>query len=434
MQQPLNSLIRQILDCPDAQLIANKATVDQLVEQLCSITGICLHPNLFLDEHATLTTQGKAVSMTTAAQCAEEYMRTQVFLRGVYQAIQAQLVVHDEIEILYAGTGPFGLLLVPLLPLFSPTQVKVTLLDIHSESLTALNRVIQAFGVQERITRIECVDILQWRPEAEQRYQLIISETMKAMLRQEPQISIFSHLSPWLARDGQLIPQQIQIDAWLEIANTEPRKVGNIFTLNKQTSLILNQQTPADINASLKIPAWQAERANLKFTTTIQVYADHWLHEKQCSLNLPEYIRDANPQPGSQLRCHYNFGGQPGFEFEFKPLPGAAGNPLPSLMDTDMLGAPHLNRLWYKAQHTKQGKLAAEIRKREWPLDLQLLDILNLDLETALQTLFHHPGPEAFVSLILENNQGEISPAQRSAIERCVSDYLRRARHTGDPH
>ncbi|NRA56081.1 MAG: hypothetical protein HRU23_18230 [Gammaproteobacteria bacterium] len=68
-----------------------KVQVDDLVQCLCDITMIELHPDVFLDLDATITPVGKAVSMITAAQCAQEHMRTQVFIRGVHQAIVEQL-------------------------------------------------------------------------------------------------------------------------------------------------------------------------------------------------------------------------------------------------------------------------------------------------------------------------------------------------------
>jgi len=119
MKIEFNHLIQHILDSKETDLTGNKAIVDQLVCLLCKVTNIDLHPLMFFDEDATITQKGKAVSMTTAAQCAEEYMRTQVFLRGVHQAIQDQLSQHKSIHILYAGTGPFGLLVLPLLHAFS---------------------------------------------------------------------------------------------------------------------------------------------------------------------------------------------------------------------------------------------------------------------------------------------------------------------------
>lgn len=110
MSNSITSLVIQLLACPNAG--EAKPVVDVLVKHLCNITGLDLHPALFRDEHATITAQGKAVSPTTAAQCAEDVQRTRIFMQGVYAAIQQKLQRHSyhPIEVLYAGTGPFGLL------------------------------------------------------------------------------------------------------------------------------------------------------------------------------------------------------------------------------------------------------------------------------------------------------------------------------------
>ncbi|WP_191602178.1 hypothetical protein [Marinomonas algicola] len=119
MKQAVNHLIDQIIQSSHQALNANKPCVDHLVSYFCDATKIDLHPDFFVDENATRTPKGKAVSMTTAAQCAEEFLRTQVFIRGVHQAIEDQLAQHQKVNLLYGGTGPFGLLVLPLLHRFS---------------------------------------------------------------------------------------------------------------------------------------------------------------------------------------------------------------------------------------------------------------------------------------------------------------------------
>ena len=123
----------------------SKRLIDPMLKQLCQIAAVELHPESFLDTEASHTPFGKAVSLTTAAQCAEDPERGRVFIQGIYQAIQDRLKAHPGqiVNILYAGTGPFAWLLIPLLPLFSASQIQVTLLDIHQASL---DKVATDFG------------------------------------------------------------------------------------------------------------------------------------------------------------------------------------------------------------------------------------------------------------------------------------------------
>jgi len=424
MQAQLQQIVQLILKSTDSELNANKTAIDQMISLLCDITGLALHPPIFIDDKFSSTTQGKAVSMITAAQCAEEFMRTQVFLRGVNQAIRDQLANKDRINILYAGTGPFGLLLLPLLPLFSPEKISVTLLDIHQESLDALQKVQNLLNVNDHIERIECVDILQWQPQPEQTFDIIISETMKAMLDQEPQVSIFAHLSPWLAKGGCLVPESISIEAWLTQQNNATY-LGNVFTLDHASALKLNRQHEPSIKQTLAIPSYPIDASSdLKFTTDITVYRQHKLSENQCSLNLPYWLREANPKPDSTLYCFYEFGVHPKFKFEFERLASFAEQCLPAANNQDLLNQPYLNRIWHKHHQQRHKKLPPHIQQQEWALDLKVFDILKLGLERAMQSLYQSDNPDQWAHCILEHNQGQITVQQSQQLQDCVASYF----------
>lgn len=424
MRQQIIQYINDILTSPHNTLEANKPIIDNLVRHLCDITDIELHPEFFHDEFASITTQGKAVSMTTAAQCAEEYMRTQVFIRGVHQALNDQLKDKETVKVLYAGTGPFGLLLIPLLPFFSAKQLDITLLDIHPESLDALDKLMEHLKVKDHINHIHCIDILNWSPAPDSCFDLIISETMKAMLDQEPQVSIFAHLSPYLSEQGHLIPKQILIEAWLEDhLNSDTTKIGDVFTLDHASSLALNQQSIPDISTTLAIPDYHKGDCDLKFTTCIQVYQEHSLGERQCSLNLPYFIRQANPEPGSFLKCQYRFGRHPGFEFDYKKCKSVAEQPLPEYSDRSILGLPCLNRIWHKAQRNKAGSLCSELRKNEWDADMSVFNALGFNTADIMQILFQSPTQCQLEKHLLNKNNGDFSLQQRQSAEACLSNY-----------
>ncbi len=327
MKERLNNLVDTILVSPKAELTANKALIDELIDLLTQITNIELYPNHFLDEHGTVTSQGKAVSMITAAQCADEYMRTQVFLRGVYQAIKDQLQTQDVIHLLYAGTGPFGLLVLPLLHRFSPDQIRVTVLDIHLESLQALNQVAEALQVADFIEHQACTDILQWSLPQEPYYDLIVSETMKAMLAQEPQVSIFRHLQPALKTTGEFIPQSIDIELWLSCRpslNQQDHFISKIFSLDRTTvaELAVGASAESGISGVIPIADYPDVYSDTVFKTVIQVYQHECLAEKQCSLTLPQMLIDSVPAKNSEIHFSYQICDQPGFHFQIEKASG----------------------------------------------------------------------------------------------------------------
>lgn len=424
-----------------------KPITDELVQQLCDITELDLHPALFLDEHATITAQGKAVSPTTAAQCAEDVQRTRIFMQGVYAAIRQKLQDnnHQPIDVLYAGTGPFGLLLIPLLPLLDAAQVRVTLLDIHAESLAKLQRVIDFLAVGHFIVRAECVDACAWQ--TSQTFDLIISETMRQGLIQEPQVSIFSHLQQFLKTDGWLIPEIIRLDLWLSSGVYPARSegkypdlhLGQVFQLDKMTAMQLSNGDTDCAHGNLWVPDYDAVLQDLKLTTFIQVFGVHQLCEGQSQLTLPLYERNARVQPHSLLRFRYELGAYPQCVFAYEKLPELAELLLPDSLEKNSQGIYHLKRLWHKTQLRKQATASAkaqqqlaEIPAGEWLLDRILLDQLGVGLEPAMQQLYSARTLVDIEYWLASANAGTIAPQQIERTNSAIINFIENKQRTFD--
>lgn len=379
----------------------SKRLIDPMLKQLCQIAAVELHPESFLDTEASHTPFGKAVSLTTAAQCAEDPERGRVFIQGIYQAIQDRLKAHPGqiVNILYAGTGPFAWLLLPLLPLFSASQIQVTLLDIHQASLDKVTKLIEHFDLADRVVESVCADATLWQPNTVVKFDVILSETMKHLLQQEPQVQIFTHLQAYLADDGVLIPQNIELDAWLECRTVqdfvETHYLGPLFALNLQTARLLASGDRSFLDGTLLLPDFNPSTVTLKFTTSIQVYGESKLSENQSQLTLPRYRREHWLKPLSCLAFRYEQGTYPDFVFdviEQKPV-------LVSSDDLSCLGIYHLQRLWQKIQLRKRGVPFTELAN-EWHLDKTLLDLCGIGLEPGLKALYQNDHQSAFVAYI----------------------------------
>ncbi|WMB73218.1 phytanoyl-CoA dioxygenase family protein [Shewanella oncorhynchi] len=379
----------------------SKRLIDPMLKQLCQIAAVELHPESFLDTEASHTPFGKAVSLTTAAQCAEDPERGRVFIQGIYQAIQDRLKAHPGqiVNILYAGTGPFAWLLLPLLPLFSASQIQVTLLDIHQASLDKVTKLIEHFDLADRVVESVCADATLWQPNTVVKFDVILSETMKHLLQQEPQVQIFTHLQAYLADDGVLIPQNIELDAWLECRTVqdfvETHYLGPLFALNLQTARLLASGDRSFLAGTLLLPDFSLSAVTLKFTTSIQVYGESKLSENQSQLTLPRYRREHWLKPLSCLAFRYEQGTHPDFVFdviEQKPV-------LVSSDDLSCLGIYHLQRLWQKIQLRKWEVPFTELAN-EWHLDKTLLDLCGIGLEPGLRALYQNDHQSAFVAYI----------------------------------
>ncbi len=364
-----------------------KALIDPVLSALCQLIGLELHPDIFLDTDATLTPFGKAVSPTTAAQCAEDPERGRVFIQGVHQAIVEQLKRAPErpVKLLYAGTGPLGWLILPLLTLFNRHQLQVTAMDIHPQSLHSFKLLSEHFAVSDRICDWVCVDATLWQPEPATVFDLILSETMKHLLQQEPQVQIFTHLQQFLSADGLLIPQQVKLDAWLEWSVAGQRHqqyLGPLFTLDKSLSQQLAIGDYAAFTGHWILPEFEPGPVDLKLTTEIQVHSDHWLEAYQSQLTIPRYKRNLMLAPGSMLGFSYHQGFYPDFEFQYQ-------FDWPELVSSDDLGCAgvfHAKRLWQKTQRKKFRQTMPD-DSDEWLLDKAVLDLCGIGLEPGISAL-----------------------------------------------
>lgn len=374
-----------------------KRLIDPMLVQLCAMTEIELHPEYFWDTEASITPFGKAVSLTTAAQCAEDPGRGRVFIQGIYQAIQDKLALNPQppIQILYAGTGPFAWLLLPLLPLFSASQIEVTLLDIHQASLDKVARLIKHFQLADRVGAFVCADATQWQPEPQQTFDLIISETMKHLLQQEPQVQIFSHLQAYLREGGGLIPESIELDAWLDIKGKDLTYLGPLFRLDLPNARRLKQGDLSILTGSLPLPDFPPQAVTLKLTTQVRVYGEHSLAENQSQLTLTQYKKSLWLKPLSRISFCYQQGEYPDFKFEYQEHKMA----LAGSDDLSCLGIYHLQRLWQKVQLRKRGEPFTALAN-EWHLDKALLDLCGIGLEPGMKVLYQYDNQQEFINVI----------------------------------
>jgi len=214
------------------------------------------------------------------------------------------------------------------------------------------------------------------------------------MLDQEPQVSIFSHLIPLLKPTGSLIPQSIDINAYLSAANSKELddiSIGQVFSLNRSSSEKLNQMETDLLSGSLNIPEHSADYTDLKFTTDIQVYKTHCLSENQSSLNLPKIIINANVKPNSDLTFDYIIKNHPHFSFNWVSENHTSIEDLPIAADTTDTGIPYLKRSWAKRQMCKQKstKEISNLIKQEYTLDELFFNSFNIPMCNAVTLLFN---------------------------------------------
>ena len=95
-----------------------------------------------------VTPCGFAISPKYAAGCLLDYHRTKKFLRGIAAAIEEAFrrFPGQVIEIVYAGCGPYGTLLIPLCTRFSSDTIRFTFIDSHQRSLDSVRTIVERLG------------------------------------------------------------------------------------------------------------------------------------------------------------------------------------------------------------------------------------------------------------------------------------------------
>jgi len=314
--------VDKLLNCKDDFKQMREST-HQLYQIFSHITGVNINDQN--QDKDIMLPEGKAISSVSAAHCLLEMKRTASFLRGIQKAITLKLEQRekDPIRILYAGTGPYGTLVIPLLLLYKPEEICVDLIDINPRSLNALKKIINALELNKYIGNSYCLDAATFT--CTRQYDIAISETMQSCLKKEPQVAIMQNLIPQLKADAVFIPEEVSIDAALCNPRMEMDRLftrlgiqmpfqriplGNIFKINKRN---LDVHT---MRKTITIPASSIDFPTLKLFTTVKVFENEILSENDSSITMPIQFHDFRKQEASEIEFWYTQGTNPMIESE----------------------------------------------------------------------------------------------------------------------
>jgi hypothetical protein len=316
----IRHLTQNLLTC-DNDFLIMKQSVDGLYSIFSEFTGIT--GDNFNKEQIILPS-GKAVSPSGAAHCLLEFRRTAIFLRGINKAIQQKLYENCKcpVRILYAGTGPYATLIIPLLTLYSQDDLKVDLLDINEISINALKKLIGEIELETFIDNFYLCDASTFSIEKD--YDIILSETMQAALKKEPQVSIMQNLIPQMADDAIFIPEAITVCAALvsdgHFDNEKMIRTG--IAVHAKKDLFTADKNHLDIESyrneiELFVPVDDCNK--LELYTTITVFENEILSDSDCSLTMPLTVCKLDKNQTGPILFWYEKGEIPGIRFK---IPG----------------------------------------------------------------------------------------------------------------
>jgi predicted GNAT superfamily acetyltransferase len=273
---------------------------------------------------------GVAIAPADAGRCIVDFVRTVRFLRGIRRAIDDRWIHRDDpVRVLYAGCGPFATLALPLCTIYSPDQVRFTLLDVHARSVEAVEMLVREFGLESHVEEIVRGDATDYT--APRGVDLVVAEIMQRALSKEPQLAVSAHLAPQLEDGGALIPERVTVE--LQVAELEAGiegappgevngdgkskrlRLGRVIDLTKRTAPEI-LRTADRASRRFRVPELEEDRQwHAMLCTEVVVYGDEVLGDYDSGVSYPERLRELGPlEGGEELDVRYRPGTDPGFE------------------------------------------------------------------------------------------------------------------------
>lgn len=276
---------------------------------------------------------GKALGTFWAALCLDDLIRTRQFVRGINKAIKEKINKQKPLHILYAGTGPFATLMLPIVFRYSKQEIKYTFLEVNPFSFAILQNVISKLGLEDYTIKLVNEDATKYQIDFKNKPDIIISETMQNALAKEQQVSIFLNLMNQVNYDSIFIPEKIELFLGLkkegvpaeETQVKHYQKVKKIFDVSKKT-MFLSNHTENMVPNEILFTKEQTiiEEKELKgfnqivLITEIQVYEDEVIGINDSGLTTPIIIKDfpSNLKDTITIHTQYKISSQPELEYE----------------------------------------------------------------------------------------------------------------------
>ncbi|KAB7728074.1 hypothetical protein F5984_20190 [Rudanella paleaurantiibacter] len=337
IRSELNVITHRLLDTAPTDYGTLRAVCHELHDFLVQTTRIDPH-NPDNRKNRVHSDMGYAISLTWAAMCIHDFQRTKTFTDGLFRAVSDRLAQQPDlpVHILYAGTGPFATLILPLVARFSPQQVQFTLLEINAQSYACLTQLITLLDLAPYVSSVQQVDATTWQIPDPHSVDVFVTETMQKALKEEQQVAISLNIVPQLRPDALLIPEQIRLTLALihyqrpaeahQIPVPIVSPVADVFLLNRET---LWQHSPSYrphhlpyVFPSMTIATPQeGVQASTQphLLTEITVYQNVTLNFNQSGLTMPFPLRQFSGKIPAQMRFEYNVDRVPGLRVTALP-------------------------------------------------------------------------------------------------------------------
>jgi len=266
------------------------------------------------------TGAGVAIGTTWAALCLDDKLRTKRFSSGLYRAIRTVADARPgPVHLLYAGTGPWATLALPLTTRFTPEELRITCIEINPGSFELLQKTLTNLGLEDYVEEYVLTDAATHVIAGRLPVDVMLTETMQYTLIDEMQVPIALNLMRQLPATAIMIPERISVHLGVlnEVDdNKVAQNLGTIITLDRS---LLDGYAPELGNSDfpprrLAVPAPNGKpNGPLALLTTIEIYGGQNLTHYESGLTNPQVIGDY-PTPDNPLRAIY-------FTYHLDPTP-----------------------------------------------------------------------------------------------------------------
>ncbi|RAI84380.1 SAM-dependent methyltransferase [Algoriphagus yeomjeoni] len=280
---------------------------------------------------------GKALGTTWAALCIRDLIRTKIFIKGLFNAIeQVKKTKQGTVNVLYAGTGPFATLILPIMATYSEAEVQFTLLEVNKVSFDTVNQVINKLGFGGYIKASTNEDATKYVVNSDHQIDIVVSETMQHGLKREQQVPIVLNIMRQVKEEVILIPEKITLNVCqmnftklhAREKNTEEEyciRLGAFFELSREKIKEYELSSHLE-NGKLLFPQKSInlkmedlkEFNQLAVLTEIQVFGENKISINESGLTMPLILEDLSAhQKGLTLNIRYTVSEEPGIEYSW---------------------------------------------------------------------------------------------------------------------
>ncbi|NWO04416.1 MAG: hypothetical protein HLX50_01530 [Alteromonadaceae bacterium] len=170
-----------------------------------------------------INASGVVMAVKDAIHTIKDIYRVKAFIRGIHQALNSQLPKRS-LHLVYPACGPFAPLLLPLISYYQqrgtgPEKMKITLIDVQPGAVKVLRQLVDDLDITDYIADIRCQDVLEYQPQ--QPIDILVMEALQHGLTKEGHLNFARYLNPFLAPNAIMIPEEISVKAFLNVAQRE---------------------------------------------------------------------------------------------------------------------------------------------------------------------------------------------------------------------